>query len=129
MEFAIARCEILFSQTPDGNRHEIIEFITCVYGADGDLVGSVSNIINTNIIPAYDQFQHTGIPLRQTVSVPAKGEYYLRVAMHDVQQDRVGAIEIPVSSISNLPPLPAEPFPVTAPPPDNSEGASHRRHQ
>jgi hypothetical protein len=31
-----------------------------------------------------------------------KGEYTLRVAVHDLNNDHVGAIEIPVSTVKNL---------------------------
>jgi hypothetical protein len=36
-----------------------------------------------------------------------KGEYYLRVGVHDLTTDRVGAVELPISVVSILPPLSA----------------------
>jgi len=105
VDFAIDPRAIHFSQTPDGNRHETLEFVSYVFDADGKLVDWVSNAIKTTVTPAeYDQFRQTGVPFHHEVSVPAKGDYSLRIAMHDVEADQVGAIEIPVSSVSNLPP-------------------------
>jgi hypothetical protein len=108
VDFAIDPRAIHFSQTPDGNRHETLEFVTHVYDADGNLVDSVGTSIKTTVTPAeYEQFRRTGLPFHHEVSVPAKGDYYLRIAMHDVEVDQVGAIELPVASVQNLPPLAA----------------------
>ena len=41
----------------------------------------------------------SGAKLRQEIDVPATGEYILRVGVHDLTTDRVGAIEIPTSAI------------------------------
>jgi hypothetical protein len=40
-----------------------------------------------------------GAVSRDEIDVPAKGDYFLRIAVHDLTSDRVGAIEIPTSSI------------------------------
>jgi hypothetical protein len=41
----------------------------------------------------------------QEISVPVKGQYFLRTAIHDMNSDRVGTVEIPVSAVSHLDPL------------------------
>ena len=41
--------------------------------------------------------------------MPLKGEFYLRIGVHDVTADQDGAVEVPVNSVKNLPPL-AEPL-------------------
>jgi hypothetical protein len=41
--------------------------------------------------------------------VPLKGKFYLRIGLHDVTADHDGAIEVPVNSVKDLPPL-AEPL-------------------
>ena len=104
VDFAIDPRAIHFTQGPDGNRHETLEFVSYVFDADGKLVDWVSNAIKTTVTAAeYEQFRQTGLPFHHEVSVPAKGDYSLRIAMHDVEADQVGAIEIPVSSFRNLP--------------------------
>lgn len=42
---------------------------------------------------------------RQEISVPVKGEYYLRIGMRDGNSDKVGALEFPVEDVAKLPPL------------------------
>ncbi len=54
-----------------------------------------------------------GIQYHQEISVPVKGSYYLRIGVHDLIGDRVGAVEIPVASVQNL----APPTPPAANPP------------
>ena len=34
------------------------------------------------------------------IDVPATGDYFLRIAVHDLSSGRVGAIEIPTASIT-----------------------------
>ena len=43
----------------------------------------------------------------QEISVPVKGQYYLRTAIHDMVSDNVGAVEIPVAAVARLDPLTA----------------------
>ena len=105
VEFALLPQQLKFTQTPDGNRHVTLEFAVAVYDRDGKLMDSIDKSIQANIIPAaYAQFQQSGVPYQEEVSVPTKGEYYLRIAMRDVGADQVGAIEIPVSAVRDLPP-------------------------
>ncbi|MGB3629953.1 MAG: hypothetical protein WBA18_10675, partial [Terracidiphilus sp.] len=41
---------------------------------------------------------------RQQISVPVKGEYYLRIGMLDRTSGNMGAIEVPVATVAKLPP-------------------------
>lgn len=50
---------------------------------------------------------HVGLPFHQEVSVPVNGEYYLRTAVHDMETDHSGAVEIPVAAVAKLAPLSA----------------------
>ena len=33
------------------------------------------------------------------IAVPAKGDFFLRIAVHDLGSDKVGAVEVPTSAI------------------------------
>jgi hypothetical protein len=46
--------------------------------------------------------QKAGVQYRQEISVPVKGEYFLRIGVHDLTSDKVGALEVPVDSVSHL---------------------------
>jgi len=48
----------------------------------------------------YQSMLTSGAKLHQDIDIPAKGEYVLRIGVHDLTSDRVGALEIPTSSIA-----------------------------
>jgi len=95
---------ISFAQTADGRRHGSLEFVIFVYDNDGKLVNSLGTPIKADFDNAqYLKVLQHGIPFHEEVSVPAKGEYFIRVVVHDLQGDHVGAVEVPVSTVSKLP--------------------------
>lgn len=91
--------------TPDNEHHCMLEFVTYVYGEDGDLLNSQSNGIKVNLSPAqFASALNTIFRYRQQISVPAKGEYFLRVGVRDATNDHVGALELPVAEVAKLRP-------------------------
>lgn len=91
---------------PNGNRHCSIEVWTFVYNTDGQKLITASNRLHTMLTPAdYAKLLTGGMAFHQEVSVPVKGNYFLRTAIHDMVSDRVGAVEIPVAAVARLEPL------------------------
>jgi len=92
---------IQFDPSPDGNYHGQFEYAVNVYNsADGRLLNSSALAAKPSLPPAaYQSMLASGAKLRQEIDVPATGEYILRVGVHDLTSDRVGAIEIPTSAI------------------------------
>jgi VWFA-related protein len=91
--------------TADGLHHLRVEFVIFVYNSEGSLVTSIGNQINADLTDAnYQSVLKGGVSYRQQISVPVKGEYFLRIGMHDLNGDRVGALELPVSSVAGLKP-------------------------
>ncbi len=105
---------------PSGNRHCSIEVWTFIYNSDGEKLITASNRLHTYMTPAdYAKLLTGGMAFHQEISVPVKGQYYLRTAVHDMISDRVGAVEVPIAAVARLDPLQAEVAP--APPvPDSS---------
>lgn len=99
-----------FTPTPESTYRGAVEIVTAVYDIDGNVINSVVGSTTANVPSAnYARLLRIGFPLHQQISVPAKGSYFLRIAVHDLNNDRVGAIELPVAAVKNLPPLPAPP--------------------
>jgi hypothetical protein len=118
VNFTVSPRDIDCAQTPDGMHHCVVEFMTYAYDADGTLLNSQSNAIKADIVAAhYAALLHSGIQYRQEISVPVKGESFLRVGVHDIETDHVGAVELPVAAVSKLTPLSA---PVSVPAPEPS---------
>jgi VWFA-related protein len=95
------------------------DLIVFVYTAQGDLLNSFHQPLTYtgSDHDVRELYQH-GMVQHEEVSVPAKGEYFLRVAVHDLHRDHYGAIEIPTAQVANLKPVPesAETAPATASP-------------
>jgi VWFA-related protein len=91
-----------FATSPDGNYRGSFEYGVRVYNADGDeIVNSVSTTVSPILPPTvYRSMLRTGANASQQIDVPATGDYFLRIAVHDLTSDRVGAIEVPTASIS-----------------------------
>ncbi|MGA1983030.1 MAG: VWA domain-containing protein [Acidobacteriaceae bacterium] len=99
--YTIDIANIQFTPAPDGNYHAAFEYGIRVYNADGDeIVNSASKEAHPVLTPAaYQSMLKTGAVSHDEIDIPAKGDYFLRIAVHDLTTDRVGAIEIPTSSI------------------------------
>jgi hypothetical protein len=106
--------ELNWTVAPDGAHHCTLEFMTFVYDGNGTRINVQINGIGATIPAAqFDSVRNGNIKYLQQISVPAKGEYYLRVGMRDIASDHVGAVELPVAAVAKLPPV-AVPLP--APP-------------
>ena len=93
-------------EEPTGNRHCAIEVWTFVYNNDGQKLITASNRLHTMLTPAdYAKLLTGGMAFHQEISVPVKGSYFLRTAIHDMVSDRVGAVEVPVVAVARLEPL------------------------
>lgn len=94
---------------PDGAHHCTITFLTCVYDANGTPLNEQTDGVNVSI-PAeqYDQAPHRNFVHHQQISVPVKGMYFLRLGMRDDDSGKLGAFEIPVAAVAELPPLNAK---------------------
>jgi hypothetical protein len=90
-----------FNQSPDGAYHPQFEYAVNVYDNEGRLLNS-STLAAKPILPptAYQSMLANGIKLHQDIDVPAKGDYILRIGLHDLTTDHVGALEVPTTSIT-----------------------------
>jgi VWFA-related protein len=93
---------IQFEPSDDLVYHAQFEYLVNVYdAADGKLVNSSAMATKPNVPAAvYKSLLASGAKLRQDIDVPAKGDYVLRIGVHDLSNEHLGAIEIPTSSIT-----------------------------
>jgi VWFA-related protein len=108
--------DVHITQTLDGHYQFFTEILTYVYDVDGNLINTARQRAHGYLSPStLANMFHTGLLFHQEVSVPEKGSYYLRTAVHDVETDRYGAVEIPVASVARLAPLAAQTPPAASP--------------
>jgi hypothetical protein len=116
VSYAIEPSDITFLRAPDGKIHAAFELVVFVFNPAGVLVNRLSTELH--IASPLDELKKSvanGIQYRQEISAPAKGEYFLRIVVHDLTRDRLGAVEVATSEVKNLQP-PAAPPPPTTPP-------------
>jgi hypothetical protein len=108
VQFGINSADLGCTATPAGVRHCALTAMIFVYDADGALLNSTGGGIHTDV-PAdqYAGLLKSGIRFHQDISVPVKGEFFLRIGIHDETTNKVGAVELPVAAVSKLPPLAA----------------------
>jgi VWFA-related protein len=88
------------TRTADGQRQGLVEVVTIVYDQTGDRVNSLITRAALNLGEAqYRKLLADGLPVRQQIAVPVKGNYFMRIGVHDVASDRIGALEIPVDEV------------------------------
>jgi len=88
------------TQSPDGMRHGSVEFVTLLFDPTGNRVNSQLTTAVLNVNEAhYRRLLQGGLTAQQEIAVPVKGNYFLRVGVHDVASDHIGALEIPVDEV------------------------------
>jgi hypothetical protein len=116
VSYAIEPADITFLRASDGKIHASFELVIFVFNPDGLLVNRLSTPVQ--IASSLDELKKNvarGIQYGQQISAPAKGEYFFRIAVHDLPHDRIGAVEVATSEVKNLQPPTASPSP-SAPP-------------
>jgi VWFA-related protein len=84
----------------DGRRHGTVEFVTLVFDQQGNRVNSMLSTAVLNMTEdRYRQLLAHGLPVQEQIAVPIRGNYFLRVGVHDVPSDHIGALEIPVDEV------------------------------
>jgi len=103
VKYQIDPAGIVFLRGADGKAHADCELIVFVYSPDGAVLNTLSS--TAHIADSMDdlrQMLKDGILCQQEVSVPAKGEYFLRIAVQDLHRDRYGAVEVATSRLKDL---------------------------
>jgi VWFA-related protein len=99
--YAADATNIAATTTSDGMYHVSFEFVTKVYTSAGEAINLIGNTVHTDLTSAqYQAMLKDGIIHdRQEIDVPTKGDYILRIGIHDFTSDHVGAVEIPLSTL------------------------------
>ena len=115
VDYSVLGSDLQFDQAPNGSRTDTLEFKVRVYDPEGHLLVTTNHNIKLVLSPEqYKQMLLHGVSLHTPVSTPAKGESFLRIAVHDVNSNKMGVVEVPVSKVAGLPP-PHAPGPAAAP--------------
>lgn len=98
--YLVSPKSFLLSPASDGSHQGQLEFVTLLYNDQGEQLNSAINRLPLDLTPeTYATIMTGGLELRQDIAIPTQGVYFLRLGVHDVSGNRVGAMEIPVDDI------------------------------
>jgi VWFA-related protein len=96
--------DLEFRTLEDGKRASSIRFATVVYDQDGQPITLMNHLTQATVLSAdYNRMLQKGVQYSEQISVPAKGNYFIRIGMEDMFSGKVGAIEVPTNAV----PIPA----------------------
>jgi VWFA-related protein len=91
---------VAFKTVQDGTHQGNLEFEVSLYSPDGELMNAIGEMVRVKVPAAtYESRQQSGWKFQQNIAAPAKSECFLRIGVRDVSNDRVGAVEVPLSAI------------------------------
>jgi VWFA-related protein len=97
IDFGIPVRLLDFKTADDGVRHARLEFALVAYDPDGKRLNFIDQNANFDFPPdLYAKAQQFGLPVHQEIDLPV-GQVFLRVVIHDLGTEHVGAIEVPLN--------------------------------
>jgi VWFA-related protein len=100
VQFTADAKSLKLTRGQDGLRHGSLAFVSVVYDQLAQNVNSRLTTINMDIDDAqYQDILAHGLTEHHEIAVPAKGNYFLRLGVHDTMNDRIGAIEVAVDRV------------------------------
>jgi VWFA-related protein len=91
---------VAFKTLQGGIHQGSLEFEVSLYSPDGELMNAIGELVRVKVPAAtYESRQQSGWKFQQAIDAPAKSECFLRIGVHDVSNDRVGAVEVPLAAI------------------------------
>jgi VWFA-related protein len=105
VNYAINAADLSFLRQADGKISAEFDLVIFVFNANGDLINLLKN--TAHLGGSLDEIRKSivqGVLCHQEISAPAKGEYFLRIAVHDLHRDHYGAVEVATADVKNLKP-------------------------
>jgi VWFA-related protein len=101
IDYAADARHIVFVPNADGTFKVTLEFAVLVYDDQGKLYNAISKVAGADTITAEKKatMLKRGMQFHQEISVPVKGDYYIRAGIHDRVGDAMGAVEMDVNNI------------------------------
>jgi VWFA-related protein len=99
--FAIDLKDLRLKLDPDGNHKGKLNISLIAYDRYGNIGSRNDQIIALDIKPdVYAFFQNYGVQFNADIAVP-KGQFWLRTGIYDQATQRVGTMEIPLTSVTS----------------------------
>jgi len=91
---------VAFKTLQEGIHQGYLEFEVSLYSPDGELMNAIGELVRVKVPAAtYETRQQSGWKFQQNIDAPVNSKCFLRIGVHDVSNDRVGALEVPLAAI------------------------------
>lgn len=96
IDYSISMHEVNAELRSDQLYHSALEVLAIAYDPEGKALNIVEHPFKLNLKPEeYEQLMRDGLSLHEEIDVPP-GEAYLRIAVHDLATNQLGALEVPI---------------------------------
>lgn len=101
VDYAADARHIQFVPNPDGTFKVSLEFAVLVFDDQGKLYNASTKVAGADRVTADKKatMLKSGMQFHQEISVPVKGDFYLRAGIHDRAGDAMGAVEMDVNAV------------------------------
>jgi VWFA-related protein len=100
MQYTVSPRALHFTPQADGTRHGTVQFVAVLYDDKGEQVNSASSTMEMDLKPeTYAKIMTGLLGTNQIIAVPEKGNYFLRLGVHDQDGNKIGATEVPIGEI------------------------------
>jgi hypothetical protein len=101
LHYAVRADQLRLIGAPDQKAYaEKLEVVAVIYDSLGHLLNSKKSAVSVTFDgPDDPRLVQATVTADLTTQIPSTGDYFLRIGVHDLAADRVGALEIPASSI------------------------------
>ena len=94
---------VAFKTLQEGIHQGYLEFEVSLYSPDGELMNAIGELVRVKVPAAtYETRQQSGWKFQQNIDAPVNSKCFLRIGVHDVSSDRVGAVEVPLAAIQPM---------------------------
>ena len=106
VNYAVDPSGLVFVRDASGKVHADFDLLIFVFTANGEVVNSHAGRVSLAMkVEDLRKALARGLVYHQEISVPAKGEYFLRIGVHELHADRYGAVEVATSAVKNVKPV------------------------
>ncbi len=97
LEYAISPAQVRFVPWQSNTYRSNLAFSAIAFDSDGKMLNSNVGLFNVPLKPeVYAAVERDSLHIRSAMDLPLGKKVYLRVAVHDLVTDKIGAFEIPL---------------------------------
>ena len=100
IDFKVPGKQFQMTPTADGKMSGQVEFAVTLLDDQGLLVNSITSSVEMSLKPqTYANMIQNGVAFPVKIAVPVKGNFFIRIGVHDTASNRAGTLEVPVGEL------------------------------